>query len=162
MKKILSLSSRITLAITLTLLLSSCGCLDFNTPEMRGGEDFSVNKIDGNKIDLNVKANIYNDNCFGVKIKPSDLELFVEGESIGTVRLNKKVKLKKRKETPIDANLTATLNDGALMKMMGYAAKGEVEVRLKGKAKGGVFIFSKKIDIDETKKISTSGMRMGR
>ena len=77
------------------------------------------------------------------------------------ITLNKKVKLKKRKETPIDANLTATLNDGALMKMMGYAAKGEVEVRLKGKAKGGVFIFSKKIDIDETKKISTSGMKMG-
>ncbi|MDB2656876.1 LEA type 2 family protein [Crocinitomicaceae bacterium] len=158
MQKILSL----TVSLTLLLALSSCGCLDFNTPEMRGGEDFSVNKIDGNKVDLNVKANIYNDNCFSVKIKPSDLELFVEGESIGTVRLNKKVKLKKRKETPIDANLTATLNDGALMKMMGYAAKGEVEVRLKGKAKGGVFIFSKKIDIDEKKKISTSGMSLGR
>ena len=158
MQKILSL----TVSLTLLLALSSCGCLDFNTPEMRGGEDFSVNKIDGNKVDLNVKANIYNDNCFSVKIKPSDLELFVEGESIGTVRLNKKVKLKKRKETPIDANLTATVNDGALMKMMGYAAKGEVEVRLKGKAKGGVFIFSKKIDIDEKKKISTSGMSLGR
>ncbi|XOV66762.1 MAG: LEA type 2 family protein [Fluviicola sp.] len=148
-----------TLALTFTL--SSCGCLDFNSPEIRGGEDFSVKKIDGNKIDLNVKANIYNDNCFGVKIKPSDLELFVEGESVGTVRLNKKVKLKKRKETAVDANLTATLNQGALMKMMGYASRGEVEVRLKGKAKGGVFIFSKKMEIDETKKVSTAGMRMG-
>jgi len=157
MKKFLSL----TVALTFLISLSSCGCLDFNTPEMRGGEDFSVNKIDGNKIDLNVKANIYNDNCFSVKIKPSDLELFVEGESVGTVRLNKKVKLKKRKETPIDANLTATLNDGALMKMMRYAAQGEVEVRLKGKAKAGVFIFSKKMDIDEKKKISTSGMSLG-
>ena len=155
MKKLLSLA-------TLLLVLTSCGCLDFNAPELRGGEDFSVSKIDGNKIDMNVKANIYNDNCFKVKIKPSDLELFVEGESVGTVRLNKKVKLKKRKETPIDANLTATLNEGALMKMMGYAAMGEVEVRLKGKAKGGVFIFSKKIDIDESKKISTSGLSIGR
>ncbi len=157
MKKFLSFS----FALTLILTLSSCGCLDFNTPEMRGGEDFSVNKIDGNKVDLNVKANIYNDNCFSLKIKPSDLELYVDGESIGTVRLNKKVKLKKRKETPIDANLTATLDDGALMKMMGYAAKGEVEVRLKGKAKGGVFIFSKKIEIDEKRKISTSRFKMG-
>lgn len=162
MKKFLSLSVKFGLTLTLVLTLASCGCLDFNTPEMRGGEDFSINKIDGNKIDMNVKANIYSDNCFSVKIKPSDLELIVEGESIGTVRLNEKVKLKKRKETPIDAHLTATLNDGALMKMMGYAAKGEVEVRLKGKAKGGVFIFSKKIDIDESKKISTSGIGLGR
>eukprot|EP00353_Schmidingerella_taraikaensis_P005939 CAMPEP_0185594144 /NCGR_PEP_ID=MMETSP0434-20130131/73796_1 /TAXON_ID=626734 ORGANISM="Favella taraikaensis, Strain Fe Narragansett Bay" /NCGR_SAMPLE_ID=MMETSP0434 /ASSEMBLY_ACC=CAM_ASM_000379 /LENGTH=91 /DNA_ID=CAMNT_0028221243 /DNA_START=124 /DNA_END=396 /DNA_ORIENTATION=- len=91
---------------------------------------------------MNAKANIYNDNCFNVKIKPSDLELFVEGESIGTIRLDKKVKLKKRKETTIDANLTATLDDGVLMKMMQYAGRSEVEVRLKGKAKGGVFIFS--------------------
>lgn len=128
---------------------------------MRGGEDFSINKVDGNKIDLNVKANIYNDNCFSVKIKPSDLELYVEGDQIGTVRLNKKVKLKKRKETAVDADLTATLDDGVLMKLMGYAAKGQVEVRLKGKAKGGVFIFSKKIEIDETKTVSTAGMKMG-
>ncbi|PWL24499.1 MAG: hypothetical protein DCO96_13545 [Fluviicola sp. XM-24bin1] len=157
MKKFLSL----TVALTLLISLSSCGCLDFNTPEMRGGEDFSINKVDGNKIDLNVKANIYNDNCFSVKIKPSDLELYVEGDQIGTVRLNKKVKLKKRKETAVDADLTATLDDGVLMKLMGYAAKGQVEVRLKGKAKGGVFIFSKKIEIDETKTVSTAGMKMG-
>ena len=157
MKKFLSL----TVALTLLISLSSCGCLDFNTPEMLGGEDFSINKVDGNKIDLNVKANIYNDNCFSVKIKPSDLELYVEGDQIGTVRLNKKVKLKKRKETTVDADLTATLDDGVLMKLMGYAAKGQVEVRLKGKAKGGVFIFSKKIEIDETKTVSTAGMKMG-
>lgn len=157
MKKFLSL----IVALTLLISLSSCGCLDFNTPEMRGGEDFSINKVDGNKIDLNVKANIYNDNCFSVKIKPSDLELYVEGDQIGTVRLNKKVKLKKRKETAVDADLTATLDDGVLMKLMGYAAKGQVEVRLKGKAKGGVFIFSKKIEIDETKTVSTPGMKMG-
>lgn len=157
MKKFLSL----TVALTLLISLSSCGCLDFNTPEMLGGEDFSINKVDGNKIDLNVKANIYNDNCFSVKIKPSDLELYVEGDQIGTVRLNKKVKLKKRKETAVDADLTATLDDGVLMKLMGYAAKGQVEVRLKGKAKGGVFIFSKKIEIDETKTVSTAGMKMG-
>lgn len=154
MKNLLSLAA-------LALLLASCGCLDFNSPELRGGEDFSLNRVDGNKIDLNVKANIYNDNCFNLKIKPSDLELFVEGENVGTVRLNKKVKLKKRRETPVDANLTATLADGALMKMMAYASQPEIEVRLKGKAKGGVFIFSRKIEIDETKKISGSMLRPG-
>jgi LEA14-like dessication related protein len=146
----------------LFVTLTSCGCLDFNAPEMRGGEDFSLNKVDGNSIDMNVKANIYNDNCFNLKIKPSDLELYVEGEQVGTVRLNKKVKLKKRRETAIDANLTATLMDGVLMKMMAYATRPEIEVRLKGKAKGGVFIFNKKIDIDETKKIAPPSLGRGR
>lgn len=154
MTKLLSL-------VTLLLFLSSCGCLDFNSPELRGGEGFSIKKINGNEIQLNAKATMYNDNCFTVKIKPSDLELIVEGESIGTVRLDEKIKLKKRKETVIDTDLTATLDKGALMKMMKYAGKSEIEVRLKGKAKGGVFIFSKKLDIDETKKISTSGMKLG-
>lgn len=155
MKKVLFLTS-------LLFVLTSCGCFEFTAPELRGGENFSVNKIDGNKVQLNAQANMYNDNCFSVKIKPSELDLFVEGENIGTVKLNKKVKLKRRKETAIDADLTATLSEGALMKIMAYAMQPEIEVRLKGRAKGGVFVFSKKMEIDETKKISGASLRPGR
>lgn len=153
---------RIALLFSLVFLLASCGCFEFTTPELRGGEEFKISKIDGNEIQLNAKANVYNENCFSVKMKPSNLELYVEGENIGTVRLNKKVKMKRKKETAIDADVTATLSEGAMLKLMKYAAKSEVEVRLKGKAKAGIFIFSKKFDIDETKKISGSSFRGGR
>lgn len=152
---------RIALLFTLVLLLSSCGCFEFTSPEVRGGEEFKIEKIDGNKIQLNAKANVYNENCFSVKMKPSTLDLYIDGENIGTIRLNKKVKMKRKSETAIDADVTATLTDGSLMKLMAYASKPEIEVRLKGKAKGGIFIFSKKFEIDETRKISGSNFKMG-
>ncbi len=144
------------------IVLSSCGCFEFTAPEMRGGEEFKVSKVDGNTIHLNAKANMYNENCFGVKIKPSTLDLYVEGENIGTVRLNKKVKMKSKRESAIDADLTATLSQGALMKMMTYASKSEIEVELKGKAKAGIFIFSKKFEVNEKKTISGSSLKLGR
>jgi len=154
MKKIAFLSS-------LILLLTSCGCFQFSSPEMRGGESFDIKKINGNEIQFNAKANVYNGNCFGVKLKRSTLDLIVEGENIGTVTLNKKVKMKSKRETTIDADLTATLTKGAMMKLMAYATKPQIEVQLKGKAKAGIFIFSKKMEIDETKTISGSSFKIG-
>lgn len=147
--------------LSLVFALTSCGCFQFSAPEMRGGEEFKVNKVDGSTIQLNAKANMYNENCFGVKIKPSNLDLYVEGEHIGTVRLNKKVKMKSKRESTIDADMTATLSKGSLMKLMAYASKSEVEVELKGKAKAGIFIFSKKFEVNEKKTIKGSSFKMG-
>jgi hypothetical protein len=67
------------------------------------------------------------------------------------VHLEKKVKMRAKKETMLVAPFVAELEANALMKAMGIAAKGDVQVRLKGKIKGGVFIFSKKIEFDETR-----------
>lgn len=128
---------------------------------MRGGESFDIGKINGNEIQFNAKANVYNGNYFGVKIKPSTLDLIVEGENIGTVTLNKKVKMKSKRESTIDADLTATLSKGAMMKLMAYASQPQIEVQLKGKAKAGIFIFSKKMEIDEKKTISGSNFKIG-
>lgn len=143
------------------LLLSSCACFDLSAPEMRGNEKFEIKKVDGNKITLNAKADMYNENCFSVKIKPSNLDLIIDGENVGTVRLDKKVKLKSKQESTIDANLTATLSEGVMKKALKYATKSEIEVQLKGKVKGGIFIFSKKFEINETRTISGSSLLQG-
>lgn len=138
------------------LLVSSCAV---TAPEIRGGESFNIEQIEGNKVNLNVGANIYNGNWFGIRVKPSNLDLFLNDDFLGTVRLDKKVKLKRKSETAIDANLTAILENGAIGKAMRSALGGGLNVRMKGRVKAGVFIFSKKIDFDETKKIDASKLR---
>ena len=151
----------LTLFFSLVLLLSSCACFDFSEPELRGNESVDVVKFSGQSVQFAAQAKIYNPNCFNLKVKPSDLELYVEDEFMGILHLDKKVKIKKRSETDIEALLTAELEDGALFKAMKYAGKSEIKVRLKGKVKGGVFIFSKKFEIDETKSIPGASLRMG-
>jgi hypothetical protein len=57
--------------------------------------------------------------------------------------------------------IRAELEDGAMITAMRYSNKDNVSVRIKGKVKGGVFIFSKKMDIDETRNVSGKNLRMG-
>ena len=78
---------------------------------------------------------MYNGNWFGVKIKPSMLDLYVEDQFIGKVHLDKKVKMKSKRETDLSAPFTAQLEDGAMLKLLKHATKSEINVRLKGKVK---------------------------
>ena len=130
------------------VVLTSC---TFYEPEMRGGESFEMEKLEGKEIRFTAGAKVYNGNWFAIKVKPSTLDLYVDDEYIGKVHLEKKVKMRAKQETTLEAPFVAELESNALTKAMGLALKGDVKVRLKGKIKGGVFIFSKKIEFDETR-----------
>ena len=150
MKNILQLS-------VIIFFLASCA---FHTPEFRGDENFKLEKIDGKTIQFNAGAKVYNGNWFGVKIKPSMLDLYVEDQFIGKVHLDKKVKMKSKRETDLSAPFTAQLEDGAMLKLLKHATKSEINVRLRGKVKAGVFIFSKKFEMDETKTIPGNVLKL--
>lgn len=137
-------------------LLTSC---TFHEPEMRGGETFKLEKMEGNEVRFKAGAKVYNGNWFAVKVKKSALDLYIDGEYMGKIHLLKKVKMKAKRETDLEADFLADLEGNAMMKALGLAMKGEVEVRMTGKIKGGVFIFSKKLDFDETRKLNGSSFR---
>lgn len=147
--------------ISVTLLVSSCKMFSFDNPEVRGKEDIKISKINGKTIEFTAAANVYNPNWYGIKVKPSMLDLYVDGDFLGKVHLDKKVKLKGKRENDLKAIFTATMEDGVLLKAMKYATQKEIKVRLTGKIKGGVFIFSKKVDFDETKTIPGASFKMG-
>lgn len=149
------------LLIALLTLIVFSSCRNLQVPEFRGGEKMNLEKVEGRTICVRAGANIYNGNWFGLKIKPSEFELYVEDEFVGMLSLDKKVKLKRKRETFVEAPFTANLEEGVLLKMMRYASKDQVKIRLKGKAKGGVFIFSKKFEIDQTKTVSGRNLKVG-
>lgn len=146
----------VTIGIIVSLLTSSC---TFHEPEMRGGESFNLEKMEGKQVRFTAGAKVYNGNWFAVKVKKSTLDLYVDGEYMGKVHLLKKVKMKAKKETDLQADFLAELEGNALMKAMGLALKGDVVVRMTGKIKGGVFIFSKKLDFDESRTINGRSLR---
>ena len=141
------------------LLLQSCASLE--EPEYRGQETFKLESVEGKKVAFLAGATIYNPNGFAIKIKPSKFEVFVENDRVGTVQLEKKVKLKKKSESVLSAPFSAELIDGALLKAMKQVGKQEVSIRLKGKAKAGVFLFSKKMDVDRTINVPTKTFGSG-
>jgi LEA14-like dessication related protein len=142
--------------IVVALLMSSC---TFYEPEFRGAEKFDVEKIDGKTVKFTAGATVYNENWFGVKVKPSYLDLYIDGKLMGKIHLDKKVKMKRKSETTLVAPFTAMLEGNALVEAMKLATKGDVKVRMKGKIKAGVFIFSKKVDFDETRTMNAKSFR---
>ncbi len=137
-------------------LLSSC---TFHEPEMRGDETFKLERMEGKEVRFTAGAKVYNGNWFAVKVKKSTLDLYVDGEYMGKIHLLKKVKMKAKRETDLQADFLAELEGNALMKAMGLAMKGDVVVRMTGKIKGGVFIFSKKLDFDESRTMNGRSLR---
>ena len=138
------------------ILMTSC---TFHEPEMRGEENFKLEKFEGKEVRFTAGAKVYNGNWFAIKVKPSILDLYIDGEYMGKVHLKKKVKMKAKKETDLQADFVAELEGNALVKAMGLAMKGDVVVRMTGKIKGGVFIFSKKLDFDESRTVNARSLR---
>ncbi|MES2798671.1 MAG: LEA type 2 family protein [Bacteroidota bacterium] len=135
----------------LLVMLSACA---ISEPEFNGFEGYRMKKIDGREVQLEIDADIENPNWFAFKLKKSNLEVFVDQNFLGTLHLDKKVKLKRKSSGIITIPLQAMLEEGALFSLMKYAGKDKVDVRLKGTAKVGVFIFSKKLTIDEKRQVS--------
>ena len=137
--------------ILVLILVTSC---TFYEPEFRGGESVKMGKLNGRELTLTVDANVYNENSFALKVKPSTLDVFVEDEYIGEVHLDKKLKIKRKSETRVSAPMTITLADGAMFKALKYMNKDKLRIHLKGKVKAGALFITKKIDVDEEKVIN--------
>ena len=149
MKKVLAV-------IGCVFVLASC---TFVEPEFRGGESIQVGKIDGRDIQITAGAKIYNPNGYGIKIKPSTLDVYAGEEYIGKVHLDKKFKMKAKQETSIEAPMTATLAEGAMFRAIKLLNSDKITLRLSGKVKAGVLFVSKKFDVNETRTLD--GLDLG-
>lgn len=147
---------RVLALLCLSIIISSC---TFIEPQYKGGEKFKLNELEGKSLKFNVGAKIYNPNNYTIKIKPSDLNVYFDDTHMGVIHLNKTIKLKKKQELFVDAPFTATLVDGTLFKILKFALRGKIQLKLKGKVKAGVFIFSKKFDIEEKTTIDGSSLK---
>lgn len=142
--------------LCLILALNSC---TFVEPQYKGGEKFKFEKLEGRTLRFNVGAKILNSNNYTIKIKPSDLNVYIEDDFMGVIHLDKTLKLKKKQELFIEAPFTATLADGAMFKAIKFAMRGKLRLTLKGKVKAGVFILTKKFDIEEKTTIDGSSLK---
>lgn len=142
---------KILFIFPLIFLLSSCfevEELDFN-----GIDGVKLEKLEKKSLDLTLGVKVSNPNGFTIKVKSCDLEVYAEDVLIGRAKIDKKIKLLKKKEDTYNVPVHIDLEDGVLLKFIKFALKDKVKFRLKGFVKGSVLGISKKMDVDETKEI---------
>lgn len=137
--------------------LFSCELKDI---DFEGVEDYKVEKFENNEAHINLKLKVNNENWFAIKVKPSKLKVSADGTEMGTLFLEKKVKVKGKKSGSYETKIRFKLADGAMFSAATMMLKESVNLTFEGKVKGGVFIFSKKIDIKETKTINPKSLNL--
>lgn len=125
---------------------------DFEEPEVMGAENFAVERKDG-KMYIGFDIIIKNPNKLGFVIKPSSLFLTIADVDMGWVRVEEKIKIKRKSERSYPFALKGNASDFVKSAFSGVwsliLGKG-VDFRLKGTVKAGVFFFKKKWKIDFT------------
>lgn len=143
--------------LTLVSVLSSC--LDFQMIKFNGMEKFKMVSMNDKEIRLKLAMKVDNPNKFNIKIKPSNLKVFVEEKFMGTIFLDEKIKFKKKVEGIYETDINVKLEQGAFFKMMKYAVSKEVPVRLEGIVKGSVYGITKRMKINQSQVVDGTQLR---
>lgn len=145
--------------LALSLLLLLVACAPFKEPEFEKYDGFEMGKRDGTKsIDFKIKATVNNPNFYALKVKPSTVEVFINGEKVGDIHLTEKIKMKARKSTSLEVPLHADLEKGVMMKLMSIAVRDSVFVQIKGDVKGGALFIYRTFPVDFKKNVSSKGL----
>ncbi len=150
-------TSKFFIGILFLFLMNAC---DFEDVQFRNAENFKLKQFEGKKASLSFDAVLYNPNGYNLKVKPSTFDLYINNVQVGVIKLDEKVKIKKRTESTVTVPVTAELSPGILPKLLTIALSKSASVRIVGTARGGVSIFTKKKKIDETREIPLKDLNL--
>ena len=141
------------LAFTFAFLVLFSSCEDIEEPELVEIKKVDLVELKGSTAKINVEAEIENPNFFGIKVKPSVLDVYVDEVFAGTVNLDESVKLIRKSSKTYAIPITLNGDGMVLLKLAVWMTKPSLKLRFSGKVKGSVYGVSKKISINESKTI---------
>jgi LEA14-like dessication related protein len=139
------------------LLLNSC--FEYDDVEYKGFENVKMTNPKDGHMSLSFDLKLNNPNKFKIKIKPSDVTVFIGGKELGQVHLTETLTIAKRTHRTYPIALNVKLSDlfesglGSAFEMM---SKQKVSLRIKGFVRGSVYGITQKRYIDETQEMETA------
>ena len=130
--------------------------VDFTEPEVMGMDNFSVERKNG-KMYIGFDIVIKNPNKLAIVIKPSSLQLHIADKKVGWVRVEEKMRIKRKSELSYPFMLVGNAGDfvkSAFSSIWDLILGKGVDFNVKGTVKAGVFFFKKKWKLDITYKMT--------
>jgi LEA14-like dessication related protein len=135
-------------------------CVDYEEVNIVSIGKISIDHFRGSTADINVDIELENPNFFGIKIKPSSLDVFVDEEFVGKAVLKEKVKIQRKTAQIYNAKIQLIGEDGILKKAIKYSFRKDLKIRLSGYVNGAVYGIPKKVLVNETKIIDGRALKM--
>ena len=145
----------------LLLLLFVTSCASFEDPiEFISYDGLNLERFNLNEAAFRVQSTVHNHTWLPIKIKPSILEVYVDGKKWGDLYLDEKIRLKSKKDNKLNTLSHLTFEDGIMTKLMVYRFKESAQLQLKGKVKTGLLFIPIKIPVNYTKTISPKNLNL--
>lgn len=144
------------LFLPLLFLLSSC----FEIPELKGFSNFKMGELHQNKISFDVNVSLYNPNGYGIRVRKSTFDVYINEAYIGEAKLEKSFKMKRKKTTECYVPVEIQLEPGILMKLMKWASARSVNIRLEGVLKASVFAIPKREKVNEKRSVNLKDLNL--
>ena len=148
-----------TLSFLLFLFLFS-SCATFEDPVEVISYDMKMENLNLDEAALRFNTTIHNNTWTPIKIRPSTLELYVDGEKLGDVYLDEKIRLKSNKDNEVNTLVYVKFADGILGKLIRYRFKETAQLELRGKVKTGLLFVPIKIPVNYSKVISPKNLNL--
>ncbi|TND08195.1 MAG: hypothetical protein FD123_2450 [Bacteroidetes bacterium] len=145
--KIMKRIPHIFLCIGLLLMAASCS---IKPVTVTGVQDVKIEKLDMGGITFSTGLKINNPNKIGFGIYGSKLNVKMNGVPLGEIKLDKKVKVRRKSEDVHTVKLSSTFQDmlGSAPSLMQMAQKKNGNVEITGYIKVGAFLFRKKFPVN--------------
>ncbi len=140
------------------MVIGSSGC-EFEEPDISDVKNFKLIDMDLNSMNVQFDVDVNNPNAFNFKIKGGDVDIKINEEEVGTVKLSEKIKIRKKKENTYTVPLRIELKNGALFKLIKISQSDKIIVKADGTVKGSVMGISKKVPISESRTISPDQLK---
>jgi len=142
--------------IVAVALFSSCSLKPIS---FGGVQDSKVNSLTQKGVEAEFGVKIKNPNKFGFRIYKTDLDVTVNGISLGKAGLKKKVKIKANSDnvsTFVVSSDFSKLNFTELPKLMAMANGKNVTITVKGALRVGNLFYKKTFPLDISQKVNLS------
>jgi LEA14-like dessication related protein len=144
----------------LFLLFLFSSCATFEDPIEVVNNTMKMENLNLNEAALRFNTTVHNNTWTPIKIKPSTLELFVDGDKLGDLYIDEKIRLKSKNDTEVNLLVHVKFADGILGKLIRYRFKETAQLEVRGKVKTGLLFVPIKIPVNYSKTISPKSLNL--
>lgn len=144
---------KIFIYTSILVLLNSC--FEYEEVDFKGVQNFKLENRTSENLLMRLDLKVNNPNTYNITIKPTTLDIYVNGKFAGKTKMKDKIVLKKQTTGVYPLYMQANTKDimSALPMNLGALLSGKITMGIKGNVKAKAYGVGKKFYLNEEETI---------
>jgi LEA14-like dessication related protein len=140
-------------AVVLITLAIIQGCKGLQEVKITGADGFEYHGMKNNSLEFAANIGVMNPSGVGFRITEVNLKAIVDGNFLGTLSTNDRVRIPAHSDSSYRMNFNLTMNNllSGASALYGLSRKKQVNVEMQGFVKARAGITMKKVEVNESR-----------